>query len=636
MRKGRDKITTNEKSGNVMCDVLKAHERVETCELALSGPIRSLTPAQNIEILSKLTVTQGMSVTGNVVVDGTIQSNTQKTLSQSDFASGTLRITNPGTYVLTEDIVFNPTLTRDDLPANGFWFAAISIETEEMVTIEGNGFDIRLSDEYAALNPANIYTAVLLGNNVFAGALFGVNGSIYPDTPSYVAANNVTINNLKVSYSSHFAIRGSNNTSVRIQDCSFENCLITSIALQGPVGLVIDNCKFRGATIPAPSIAEQTLLLLLRQTLQTMITNNVPGAAAELVALNAWVNANPSRFVPNEPFPGTLYGIFISAGATAVFRFPMNSATNAVSQGVGGGRECQNVKITNCEFRDFTVSARELVTVGTNLPQPANTPPFPGVPLVVIPLSFLGAFSQLQWRDVFPAGVFAPNAFAHAITFVGNWVYPQLSPGQQGLIPANTPQIITSVLTSNLALFNANAAPIVGQNDQIIKGLFGIRVVGAVNCWMDNIFMENFQSVGPSAVDPTTLPGYGSITPQPIVRNRMNDVWFVSTEVCENVKISNSYWDGLTSAHGWVFGLDNPQETLNYMVDNSIVENMNAPGTATSVVEPDGQVFAYTANNSLAGDTFINVTTENLSAVGGVTHFPTPGPTVTLINAIQL
>lgn len=592
-------------------------------EMRIKGPVSSGDRTKPIEICS------------DVHIKGNVSSTLNTLITQEMFKEGTLRITKPGTYSLSEDILFNPTLTRDDLPANGFWFAAISIETDD-VTIEGNGYDIRLSDEYAALNPANIYTAVLLGNNVFAGALFGVNGSIYPDTPLYVAAQNVTINNLRVSYSSHFAIRGSNNACVRIQGCSFENCLVTAVALQGPIELIVDNCKFKGATIPAPSIAEQTLLLLLRQTLQTMITNNVPGAVAELAALNAWVASNPARFMPNEPYPGTLYGIFISAGATAVFRFPMNSATNAVSQGVGGGRECENVKITNCEFRDFIVSARELVMVGTNLPQPANDPPFPGVPLVVIPLSFLGGFSQLQWRDVFPYGVFAPNAFAHAITFVGNWIYPQLSPGQQGLIPANTPQIITSVLTSNLGLFNANAAPIVGQNDQIIKGLFGIRVVGAVNVLMDNIFMENFQSVGPSAVDPTTLPGYGSITPQPIVRNRMNDAWFSSVEVCENVKISNSYWDGITSAHGWVFGLDNPQETHNYMVENSLVENMSAPGLATSAVEPAGQVFAYTADNSLAGDVFINVTTENLSAAGGVTHFPAAGPTVTLINAIAL
>lgn len=574
-------------------------------------------------------------VRGDLIVTGNVSTSNTFIIKQTDFDTGTLRITKPGTYLLIEDVLFNPTLVRTDLPVNGFWFAAISIETDNVV-IEGNGFDIRLSDEYATLNPANIYTTVLLGNNVFAGALFGVNGTLYPDTPSYVAANNVSINNLNVTYSSHFAIRGSNNTCVSIEGCSFENCLVTTIALQGAVTLKIDNCKFRGADIPPPSIAEQTLLLLLRQTLQTMITSGVVGAVAELAALNAWVDDNPERFVPNETFPSTLYGIFISAGATAVFRFPMNSMTNGVSQGVGGGRECENVKITNCEFTDFTVSARELVTVGTNLPQPPNDPGFAGVPLIVIPLSFLGGFSQLQWRDVFPSGVFAPNAFAHAIAFAGNWIYPQLSGGQQALIPSNTPEIITSVLTSNLALFNANAAPIVGQNDQYIKGLFGIRVVGAVNVWIDNVFMENFESVGPSAVDPTTLPGYGSITPQPIVRNRMNDVWGSSIEVCENVKISNGYWNVFTSGNGWVFALDNPQETHNYIVENSVVSNMSAPGANTSAVQPDGQVFAYTANNSIAGDAFINVTTENLTATGNVTHFPTAGPTITLINAIEL
>lgn len=571
-------------------------------------------------------------------VKNCINSKLNKTLTQDSFKDGTVRITEPGTYSLCENIVFNPTLTRADLPLNGFWFAAISIETDN-VTIEGNGFDIRVSDEYASINPANVIATILLGNNLFAGALFGVNRSIYPDTPSYVAANNIHINNLRVTYSPHFAIRGSNNTCVSISGCSFENCLVTAVALQGPVELIIDNCKFRGATIPPPSIAEQTLLLLLRQTIQAMIANNVPGALDELDALNTWVIANPSRFVPNEPYPGTLYGIFISAGATAVFRVPMNSVTNSISQAFGGGRECENVRISNCEFRDFIVSPRERVTVGTNLPQQPNDPLLPaggGLPLVVLPLSFLGAFSQLDWQDVFPSGSFAPNAFAHAIMFAANWVYPQLSPGQQGLIPSNTPQIITSILTGDLSLFNANAAPIVGQNDQILKGLFGIRAVGVTNLSLDNIFMENFQSNGPSCVDPTTLPGYGSITPQPIFRNRQNDAWFTSIEVCENVKISNSYWDGITSKHGYVFGISNDQETHNYFVENSIMENMSAPGNVTSVVEPDGQVFVYDVQNNIGGAVLLNVTTKNVSATGGVTHFPPAGPTITLINAIQL
>jgi hypothetical protein len=581
-------------------------------------------------------IAEKLVLRGSITCDGLATSsgkNIEKYLNNSHFSSGTLRIVQSGTYRLVENIVFNPSLNRSDLPVNGFWFAAISVEANDVI-IEGDGYDIRLSDEFAAINPANIYCAILLGNNVFAGALFGVNGSRYPDTSAYVPCNNVRINNLKVSYSSHFGVRGSNNTSVTITGCSFENCLITGVALQGSVDLIVDNCKFKGATIPAPSIAEQTLLLLLRQTLQVMITNNVSGAVAELASLNAWVAANPSRFIPNEPFPGSQYGIFVSSGATAVFRVPMNSATNAVSQVFGGGRECQNVKIINCNFRDFTVSARERVSVGTNLPQPPNSPPFPGIPLVVLPLSFLGAFSQLDWRDVFPAGVFAPNAFAHAITFVANWVYPQLSPGQQGLIPSNTPQIITSVLTGNQVLFNANAAPIVGQNDQIIKGLFGIRAVGVVNLLVDNVFMENFQSIGPSAVDPTTLPGYGSVTPQPIVRNRQNDVWFMSAEVCENVKVSNSYWDGLTSNHGWVFGISN-DENHNFLVDNSLMENMAAGGLATSVVEPAGKVFVYTADNIIAGNTFLNATTTSISAADSVQAFPVVTDVPTTVNGNQ-
>lgn len=557
-------------------------------------------------------------------------------LKNNSFRSGTLRIKKPGTYVLTENIIFNPIYPskRSDVPINGFWFAGISVECEGRVVIDANGFEFKLSNQYAALNKTNVFTTILLGNNLFAGNLFGLNGSRFPDTSSYFAAEDVTIENMRVTYTTHFGIRGSQNENVTIRGCHFENYHITAIALQGPINVTIDHCDFRGSTIPIPTVGNQTTLSLLRQTLVSMVGNNVTGAQYELDSLDYWVDTNPLRFTSDALLPGTLYAIFISAGATAVFRIPMNSATNEFSQIIAGGRECENVLITNCTFKDLIISPTEKISVGTNIPQPPNTPPFPGIPLPVFLMSLFGSFGQIQWQDIFPDGTFAPNAFAHALAFIGDQAYPTIGPAQ-GLVPANTPDIFTSILNSDETMFNNNAAPMVGFDGDLIKGLFGIRAVGVTNLTMDNIFMENFQNIGPSAIDPTTLPGYGSITPQPVVRNRQNDVWFASIEVCENVKITNSYWDGISSEHGWVFGIANDSETHNFTVENSIMKNMTANGTATSAVEPDGQVFGYTAEQIIGGATFINVTTENLVATGGATSFPA-GPGIALINAIAL
>ena len=95
-------------------------------------------------------------------------------LSQQDFESGTLRITQPGTYLLTENIVFNPIplAQRTDLvevlkaqmlvditdavrrssfhdpTAYGLGFAAIAIECDDVI-IDLNGFTLEQGLEHS-------------------------------------------------------------------------------------------------------------------------------------------------------------------------------------------------------------------------------------------------------------------------------------------------------------------------------------------------------------------------------------------------------------------------------------------------------------------------------------------------------
>jgi hypothetical protein len=50
-------------------------------------------------------------------------------INQNNFSNGTYRITQPGEYILMEDILFNPYNKRDDEPFMG-WFCIISIESD--------------------------------------------------------------------------------------------------------------------------------------------------------------------------------------------------------------------------------------------------------------------------------------------------------------------------------------------------------------------------------------------------------------------------------------------------------------------------------------------------------------------------
>lgn len=70
MKKGTDATNVNSNSGNIGCDVLRAREKIDTCELQLRGPIKSAVRTQPVEICSDVVMK------GNLTVSGTVASNT--------------------------------------------------------------------------------------------------------------------------------------------------------------------------------------------------------------------------------------------------------------------------------------------------------------------------------------------------------------------------------------------------------------------------------------------------------------------------------------------------------------------------------------------------------------------------------
>jgi len=567
-------------------------------------------------------------------------------LRQCDFATGTYRIKCSGTYKLVENIVFNPPFgsasLRPDTPINGFWFAIISVEIDD-VEILGQGFDFTVSSTYMDAYLVGSFSELLFGNNQFAGSLFGGGGVQYPDTTAYVAANNVTVRNLNVvGAGSHFGMMGNNNNNIYIDNCTISDCQVVNFYGQGIQTLEITNTLFTGSTTPIIINMEITQLILMREQLANFIADGVPGAAAQLAALEAYVLANPARFnPPPQDFPTSNYGIFLTTGATAIFPFPMTSCTIPITEAFADGRNGENVYINNCTFDNFTSDFFEVVDIGSNVP--LNTPIGCSPPpiLATWPLVIFGTFGSLQWKDAFDSlGNFAPNAFLQSLTFITNFVYGTFPPSLQALVPANSLQIFDSILNSNEAEFNANAAPIVSaQSDGTpnAKGLFGMRLVGQNNIRTNNIRMTNFNSTGPKPIDPTTLPGYENLaSPLPAERSRGNDAWFCAFEVCKNVTSSNHDNDTINSVHGYVFNTDLANECANVTISSSSVINMSAPNTDINLPTLDaGDVNGFVVEDETAGIIFENLTTTNLTGGGTVTQFSPPSGTVTLINCFS-
>jgi len=160
-------------------------------------------------------------------------------ISQADFASGTYRITQPGYYFLTENIVFDPVGTRPDMPAIG-WFAAISIEADNVI-LDLNQKSIEASQGFVNRNFSKIYSNIALNNAAFPPALgtpmrvFGYCGC--PATtdlvPSFVTVDNVVIRNGTLGRSSGSGISGYDVDNLQVYDLVIRDFEAGGVVING-------------------------------------------------------------------------------------------------------------------------------------------------------------------------------------------------------------------------------------------------------------------------------------------------------------------------------------------------------------------------------------------------------------------
>jgi len=90
-----------------------------------------------------------------------------------------------------------------------------------------------------------------------------------------------------------------------------------------------------------------------------------------------------------------------------------------------------------------------------------------------------------------------------------------------------------------MELFYENASPLLGIGDDgnLMKGLFGMRLASVKRTLVRKNKMNNFQTLGPAALTPEDVPGYENVVnPLPLVRFLGNDAWFASMELCDDIK----------------------------------------------------------------------------------------------------
>ena len=186
-----------------------------------------------------------------------ISTTTSYYISQSDVEYGTYRITEPGTYILSEDLKFNfnapsiddisdelwspnnydtdkiawfPTSEQYTDSYNGLYslgfFAGITIESDD-VTIDLDGHSIEMN--YAFYLQQRFFSLIELGNRQFIAG----QGIINNDNIDEVYPSNVIITNGLLGLSSHHAIHGNNVQSLIISDMTIHNFDIAGFACNG-------------------------------------------------------------------------------------------------------------------------------------------------------------------------------------------------------------------------------------------------------------------------------------------------------------------------------------------------------------------------------------------------------------------
>ncbi|NOU51026.1 hypothetical protein HG263_10825 [Pseudoalteromonas sp. JBTF-M23] len=206
-------------------------------------------------------------------------------LSNEDFKYGTYLINEPGTYVLSEDITFNPNsiealsdyatkhpnqarILNLNLPISAYqsgfplftqykhgkannnkfkpfnskydpaayglgFFAAIAVSADN-VTIDLNGKVLQQSEEHALLQ--RFFALIELADQPFipkqGPADFGT---------TFDPAKNVVIKNGTLGLSAHHGIHGNGNVNVKIENVNFEDFEVAAVALNGVDGLEINN-----------------------------------------------------------------------------------------------------------------------------------------------------------------------------------------------------------------------------------------------------------------------------------------------------------------------------------------------------------------------------------------------------------
>ena len=198
-------------------------------------------------------------------------------LKNSDFTNGTVRITKPGYYFLTEDVLFHPNQDNDFMPTpeqimSGMYpmgkggayhlgfFAAITIECSGVV-LDLNGYTIQQTKKHNLHQ--RFFSVIELANAPFIPSQ---GPHSFGDT--FISADKVLITNGFIDMSSHHGIHGNLPTNLILNNLTIKNFEVAGVALNGSTNIIINDVFVEGTYIKIPILSGFSQAIFIKRHLE--------------------------------------------------------------------------------------------------------------------------------------------------------------------------------------------------------------------------------------------------------------------------------------------------------------------------------------------------------------------------------
>jgi len=546
-------------------------------------------------------------------------------LSNADFLYGTYRITEPGIYILTEDIVINfnapsdAQRAADDFSPNSYdalywlphtdgtqdehymgastwngpyqlgFFTGVTVETSNVV-IDLNGFEIGMSDEFY-LQQRFFSIFELAAKNFVAGQ-----GPV--DFGPYLnAATNVIIKNGVIGKATHHGVHANDASAVTLENLQIHSFDVAGIQLNGFKDIAIRDCDIG----PSSSNIPVTGRYLHARTLLRRFAHLVDSYGDEAFAFygresrtvreyvdelvtqmdmvyfhvidgveyddtdEQWMKAKDLFINPNENGygdGGVVYGILLNSRGGAVMGFG-----NAPSQST-------NAVIENVAIHDLAISPLEKLKFKTNPLGGATRGPVADVFDIMKVAD--------QWDDISTAN-YVGTAYSDVqiamSQFEKSWFVLDHTCFDEGIV---------SWAIDGLN-FDVNGYYGGCNTDiqlHINKGVIGLRLDNIVDFTVSNTRIENLLNTGGLGVETEMCGAYtqGNAHQDPLITAGYTGTEGYGVTITQSTDgvLANVNINNLETHYGFATGVALFKQSSVEFTENIVVDNINA-GTKMDV-----------------------------------------------------